>query len=85
MTLTQTCIDTYVVNAMCCSARLGEELIYLREIGDKAFENKQMVGMILDAYIFALEDLNYTDQECLTDDEILTIIQNMDAICSDCC
>jgi hypothetical protein len=83
MIITQTLLDIKITNAQCCAAEKAETFYLLKKAGDMSWIQTKNEAMYLIIAVQLLGDYDITS-DCLTEDEICTIIKNIDTLCSAC-
>ena len=83
MLITQDLLDTKIANSQCCAALKAEQYKKLKNCGDMSWYKLYREVLYLTIAVSLLSDYDITS-DCLTEDEICTIVKNIDTLCNSC-
>lgn len=84
MSINQTALDTFIANNQCCAVELAIEVMRLRKAGDFSWKDKYKELMFLNSSLESMMNLDTSDMDCLTDENICTWVGEIRKICNTC-
>lgn len=82
--MTQLELDMFVTNSQCCATRKASLYIQAKNNGDFDWQKQYYEWLLLITLISSIQDYDYTNGTCFTEDEICYIVEMIKRLCNDC-